>query len=375
MNYTNPEFLPKLAEWHVYGNEQQGRFLTKYPEELNPTFYGTEVTLDVQNNIFKRQLGKKSYELKDHLGNVRVTFSDIKMPTGTPAQPFRVDLLSKSEYYPGGMPILDLSYQLENKRYGYNSGAEVDREIFSQKDRAFSTLFREGDTYTLRWWSQDPKRNEFPHQSTYSYMDANPILKNDPLGDKGKVYGTKAFLKQVVNNLQKLTDDKIFADRNGNLIYAKTTGVIKKNTGTQLVRSIIDSKEEVQIKQSKGKNKTNVYNPDNANVVPLEKDGKYKLNTGNDVNVTVLWDPLKLDGGLDETSSKNRPPFIGLGHELIHAKNSITGNRQSNIPTNKLDPDGSGEKLDQEEINTRKEENKLRNENNIPLRVLPDEKK
>jgi hypothetical protein len=44
MSYSNPEFLPKLAEWHVYGNEQQGRFLTKYPEELNPTYYGTEVT-------------------------------------------------------------------------------------------------------------------------------------------------------------------------------------------------------------------------------------------------------------------------------------------------------------------------------------------
>ncbi len=139
--------------------------------------------LDIRNGIFSRQLGKKSYELKDHLGNVRTTFSDIKMPTGTPSQPFEVDLLSKFEYYPGGMPIFDLTYQTEVTRYGYNSGAEVDREIFSQKDRAFSTLFREGDTYTLRWWSQDPKRRSLPHQSSYSYMDANPISKNDPDGD------------------------------------------------------------------------------------------------------------------------------------------------------------------------------------------------
>jgi hypothetical protein len=64
--------------------------------------------LDIRNGIFSRQLGKKSYELKDHLGNVRTTFSDIKMPTGTPSQPFEVDLLSKFEYYPGGMPIFDL---------------------------------------------------------------------------------------------------------------------------------------------------------------------------------------------------------------------------------------------------------------------------
>lgn len=75
---TRPVMLPKLAERHVYGNEQQGRFLTKYPEELNPTYFGTELTNDIKDNKFSRQLGKKSYELKDHLGNVRVTFSDIK---------------------------------------------------------------------------------------------------------------------------------------------------------------------------------------------------------------------------------------------------------------------------------------------------------
>ena len=107
----NPEFLPKLAEWHVYGNEQQGRFLTKYPE-FTPTYYGVDLTENIKNDIFSRQLGKKAYELKDHLGNVRVTHSDIKMPTGTPAQPFRVDLLSKSEYYPYGMKINDLSYKV-----------------------------------------------------------------------------------------------------------------------------------------------------------------------------------------------------------------------------------------------------------------------
>ncbi len=129
MNYTNPEFLPKLAEWHVYGNEQQGRFMTKYPEELNPTYYGTEVTDDIKDNKFKRQLGKKSYELKDHLGNVRVTFSDIKMPTGSGLQPFRVDLMSRSEYYPYGMKIKELSYNATGARYGYNGTHEQDKEL------------------------------------------------------------------------------------------------------------------------------------------------------------------------------------------------------------------------------------------------------
>jgi hypothetical protein len=62
--------------------------LTKYQEELNPTYYGTEVTDDIKDNKFKRQLGNKSYELKDHLGNVRTTFFDIKVPTGSGSQTF-----------------------------------------------------------------------------------------------------------------------------------------------------------------------------------------------------------------------------------------------------------------------------------------------
>jgi RHS repeat-associated protein len=233
MNYTNPEFLPKLAEWHVYGNEQQGRFLTKYPEELNPTFYGTEVTLDVQNNIFKRQLGKKSYELKDHLGNVRVTHSDIKMPTGTPAQPFRVDLLSKSEYYPYGMKIDDLSYQTANSRFSYNS-QEKDVEL---NKNMLSAEFWEYDARSARRWNQDPK--PFANFSNYSTFQNNPIKFSDPLGDivevegelTGDIQGPQTEFATIqrdnLNTLQKDAKGKIIYDElhASNTVYSVTSEV------------------------------------------------------------------------------------------------------------------------------------------------------
>ncbi len=42
-------------------------------------------------------LDKKEYELKDHLGNVRVTIGDYKIPTATRGQvPFVVDEKSVS---------------------------------------------------------------------------------------------------------------------------------------------------------------------------------------------------------------------------------------------------------------------------------------
>ena len=57
------------------------------------------------------------------------------MPTGSPSQPFLVDLLSKSEYYPYGMKINELSYDRKNlpygtgARFGYNGTHEQDREM------------------------------------------------------------------------------------------------------------------------------------------------------------------------------------------------------------------------------------------------------
>jgi hypothetical protein len=45
--------------------------------------------------------------------------------------PYSVDLLSKSEYYPYGMKINDLSYTatIASTRYGYNGTHEQDKEI------------------------------------------------------------------------------------------------------------------------------------------------------------------------------------------------------------------------------------------------------
>lgn len=34
---SDPSIMPRLAEWHVYGNEQQGKFATRYPDK--ETYY------------------------------------------------------------------------------------------------------------------------------------------------------------------------------------------------------------------------------------------------------------------------------------------------------------------------------------------------
>jgi hypothetical protein len=67
-------------------------------------------------------------------------------------------------------------------RFGYNNGSEKDDEI-SGEGNHITTLYREGDTRLGLWWGVDPKEADQPWQSTYNFMDCNPILRNDPNGD------------------------------------------------------------------------------------------------------------------------------------------------------------------------------------------------
>ncbi len=54
-------------------------------------------------------VGSIEYELTDHLGNVRLTFSDYKYETD--GWKPRIKVLSKNDYFPFGMMIPENYYQ------------------------------------------------------------------------------------------------------------------------------------------------------------------------------------------------------------------------------------------------------------------------
>lgn len=92
-------------------------------------------------------------------------------------------LHSLNSYYAGGMLMPGRNFNASSYRFGYNAGSEKDDEITGVTGSHFTTFYREGDTRILRWWSPDPKGALQPWQSTYSFMDGNPIRYNDPKGD------------------------------------------------------------------------------------------------------------------------------------------------------------------------------------------------
>lgn len=73
-----------------------------------------------------------------------------------------------------------------------------------------------------------------------------------------------------------------------------------------------------------------------------DKAGRNKHRTGN-----IAWNPVDMDSDPSETGQKERPVSIGLGHELVHAWNYVSGNKKTG---------------DIEELNAGAAENQLRAE-------------
>jgi RHS repeat-associated protein len=132
---------------------------------------------------FDRVTDYKLYELKDHLGNVRVVISDIKEPTDANFNQFTADLQSYYNYYPFGMLQPKRHYTLaEEYKFGFN-GMEMDNEVEGNTGSMYSTTFRELDVRLGRWWGTDPI--EHPFQSPYCTFDNNPVIIYDPSGADG----------------------------------------------------------------------------------------------------------------------------------------------------------------------------------------------
>jgi len=216
-------------------------------------------------------------------------------------------------------------------RYGFNNGSEKDDEIVGLSGAHFTTKYREGDTRLLRWWSVDPKADQQPWQSSYSYMDGNPVKLNDPDGDcpwcavigAAFEYGT-----QVYDNYQK-----------GEVGYDAWIGKVDfidvaVEAGTNLIPGGKLIKGAAMVSGELVKNSVNVnFNGD----ISYINDGSQKMEVGNvlketaiDATIGAVADKVNL-GGMVKNATDNKAVKSAVSDKAAAYKNL---NKANNVIKN-----------------------------------------
>jgi RHS repeat-associated protein len=133
-------------------------------------------------------LFRHTFQYKDHLGNIRLSYKDLNQNTGA----ISLSIVEEHNYYPFGL-----------KHNGYNGGTNGQRHhkyMFGGKElqdeivgsnsfEVYDFGARNYDAALGRWMNVDPKASKFPGMSPYCAFANNPIYYIDPDGQEIVVPG------------------------------------------------------------------------------------------------------------------------------------------------------------------------------------------
>lgn len=177
-------YTANLTDWLIYGTKVVGRVGTTKPNPAISRNVGKAQDATA-TMLYSRDMREKEYELKDHLGNVRVVVSDLKLSTSSPVGKggFRSDSISIANYYAFGMMQPSRIWNANAYRYGFNGQEKVDNIAGAGNHN--TAKFGELDVRLNRRWSLDVK--PISGVSNYSVFRNSPIWISDAALDTPSV--------------------------------------------------------------------------------------------------------------------------------------------------------------------------------------------
>jgi RHS repeat-associated protein len=212
------EYLDNMSnEWYIYGSSGHGRFARAFPVGNDG---GYDNLFYPSPTIQSRYLKHKQYELKDHLGNVRVVVSDFKYSTtsGDSVSPYRAEVLAAYNYYPFGMLQPGMYAENNDQRYRFGFNGMLRDDDVTDKLSTGSTDEGRGNSYDFgarmynprvtRFFSLDPMKNKMPWQTPYAFASNTPIIAIDKNGESTfYIHGTgQSSRSNLSTNLRGTVD-------------------------------------------------------------------------------------------------------------------------------------------------------------------------
>lgn len=173
-----------------YEKEKDNSDLPEYSKQMPDWDKDLEEGVPIiRGNYVLREVDLKRYELKDHLGNVRVIVSDVKESSlsvgiGVPTA-FEAIIKHYSSYYAFGMEKPAMVFDKGSYRYGFN-GKENDDEVKGVGNHQDYGL-RIYDPRLGKFLSEDPLRKDYPWNSVYAFAENDVIRCVDLDGGEKKV--------------------------------------------------------------------------------------------------------------------------------------------------------------------------------------------
>ena len=154
---------------------------------------------------------RSEYFIKDHLGNVRLSFADLnnngKIEYDNPAT---LEVMQENHYYPFGLNHLGPWYESVGpvNKYKFN-GIEKIEELAVGWDLA---AFRSYDAAIGRWTQIDPLTESVMSESPYGFCFNNPTRFSDPLGLMGEEVGADGLTNSQWLNSSRPNSDPSLAN-------------------------------------------------------------------------------------------------------------------------------------------------------------------
>ena len=279
------------------------------------------------------------------MGNTRSTNSDNNNVVATPSE-----ILQEIHYDPFGYGLdgAYMNHALPDNQYQYNGKEKNDDHGIGLYDYGA----RWYDAGVGRFTSIDRFAPKYSSMNPYQYGANNPIKYIDVNGDSLRI-NTGGGNYAYYNNGSLINQD-------GSQYTGPGTRV-RKDGSVRLkgdLRATVNALNRISGGGTAG-------NEIVSNLVGNSSTFTINISESNSANNrNANWNPRDGDGGLDVTGGNSRPAFIGLAHELAHLLdyNNGTLNRHPWFSVN-------GRDVAMAEIFGSNYENRIRNENNIPLRA------